>query len=642
MSGRNNTKRRPSNNQKPFSKGSKGGNSASRESSRRTTGTDTKHDHIIVNVSDSSREVRVDRPPAQRSTPRVNDGGDDLFSQINRQRRSNAAQGGRGRGRGSGGRSASRSSDSGRGRGGRSAPSGGGGRFRKDRENGRSSNDEKKGQIQSNWSNRQPAHNPWHQNESGNTTTSSAASDTTGADGQQASSHSSKPLSPHQTEIPIKPVLPDPPPTSEFRFDFESSEISEPAKAQSGSKPSAPESEPEVEPKQKLPEPEPILEADDEVESNYLKTVREVEATENGADLSYLQQSQEKESTDLSASKIGSWADIDSDSHSDSSASDSANGSSEPSPSSQSKSSDNRPMDPVQQKILEAAEKRGSVERNPAWDKFAAKAPPPPQRGGRASSGPPYSRGPPPARSSAGGGSRNGGKKRSSISGRGQADIAPDLRGQYPLQRVWTWWYSEKPKSKNQNWDEHAQVQISCTATAESFCRSVNAFLRPSQIDIGADYHIFVKGIMPTWEDSNNANGGRWIFCSNDSKLIDQIWDNVILAMVGEEVDEDDHICGAVYSRRKKGDKVAVWVREGARVNPGLTLGIGKRLLETVESVRHKSITFEFFPHPSNEEQHAPAPKRRSSSYQAASYLYNAANVKSEWQNLTGIADIGK
>ena len=132
-------------------------------------------------------------------------------------------------------------------------------------------------------------------------------------------------------------------------------------------------------------------------------------------------------------------------------------------------------------KAMEAHEGGGRVARSSAWDKKVAAVGGNPRPGGR---GPPPGRhsngpggrdgrgGPPPPRHSSGmrGGDGGGGKGRdagprraSSTSGKGQADIPADNVGAHLLNQPWTWWYSEYPKAKKAgNWNEHAQVQLSC------------------------------------------------------------------------------------------------------------------------------------------------------------------------------------
>ena len=51
------------------------------------------------------------------------------------------------------------------------------------------------------------------------------------------------------------------------------------------------------------------------------------------------------------------------------------------------------------------------------------------------------------------------------------------------------------------------------------------------------------------------------------------IADIQLLALIGETLDVEDDICGAVCSRRKNGDKIAVWTK--TKNNEELIMAIG-------------------------------------------------------------------
>lgn len=114
--------------------------------------------------------------------------------------------------------------------------------------------------------------------------------------------------------------------------------------------------------------------------------------------------------------------------------------------------------------------------------------------------------------------------------------------------------------------------------------RYANHTVPPSEIEAGANYHFFKEGVKPTWEDVVNTQGGKWDLTvgAGDRGNLDQWWTTVLMGLVGELLDIDgDVICGAVFSRRKKGDRLAVWTRmKDDRVR---NLGVAKRLLEILD-----------------------------------------------------------
>ncbi|KAF9237771.1 translation initiation factor eIF4e [Melanogaster broomeanus] len=129
--------------------------------------------------------------------------------------------------------------------------------------------------------------------------------------------------------------------------------------------------------------------------------------------------------------------------------------------------------------------------------------------------------------------------------------------------------------------------------TVESFCRYFNWLKPPSKLERNSNYHIFKSGIKPMWEDAANANGGKWVLTmKNNPALLDRCWTWLAMALVGEELEDGDDICGAVVSLRSKVDRIQVWTRskdDVERLN-----GIGKKLVKLLDVSEADSIGLEF------------------------------------------------
>jgi len=129
--------------------------------------------------------------------------------------------------------------------------------------------------------------------------------------------------------------------------------------------------------------------------------------------------------------------------------------------------------------------------------------------------------------------------------------------------------------------------------TVESFCRYFNWLKPPSKLERNSNYHLFKTGIKPMWEDEANANGGKWVLTmKNNPALLDRCWSWLAMALVGEELEEGDEICGAVVSLRSKVDRIQVWTRskeDVERLN-----GIGKKLVKLLDVSEADSIGLEF------------------------------------------------
>lgn len=68
-------------------------------------------------------------------------------------------------------------------------------------------------------------------------------------------------------------------------------------------------------------------------------------------------------------------------------------------------------------------------------------------------------------------------------------------------------------------------------------------------------FSVFRKGILPEWEDPANANGSDiFIRKSLTYEQLDLYWSNLVLGMIGENLDETgEEICGCRVSDKSKG-----------------------------------------------------------------------------------------
>ena len=98
------------------------------------------------------------------------------------------------------------------------------------------------------------------------------------------------------------------------------------------------------------------------------------------------------------------------------------------------------------------------------------------------------------------------------------------------------------------------------------------------------------------WEDSANTNGGKWVFTvalKEDLQRLDQVWENMLLAAIGEYLDDADEICGMVLGKRKTQTKVAVWTSNNKDI-PAIGR-IGQKIRD--EAPLGTNIVLEYFPH---------------------------------------------
>ena len=60
------------------------------------------------------------------------------------------------------------------------------------------------------------------------------------------------------------------------------------------------------------------------------------------------------------------------------------------------------------------------------------------------------------------------------------------------------------------------------------------------------------------WEDPGNVRGGKWVIRLRKNK-IDRAWENVCMAMLGEQFLVGSEICGVVLSTQFPEDLLSVW-----------------------------------------------------------------------------------
>ncbi|PIL27769.1 hypothetical protein GSI_10922 [Ganoderma sinense ZZ0214-1] len=129
--------------------------------------------------------------------------------------------------------------------------------------------------------------------------------------------------------------------------------------------------------------------------------------------------------------------------------------------------------------------------------------------------------------------------------------------------------------------------------TVESFCRYFNWLKPPSKLERNSNYHLFKSGIKPMWEDEANARGGKWVLTmKNNPQLLDRCWSWLAMALVGEDLDEGDEICGAVVSLRSKVDRIQLWTRSKEDVEK--INGIARKMVKLLDVSEADGIGLEF------------------------------------------------
>ncbi|KAG8258695.1 Eukaryotic translation initiation factor 4E type 2 [Homalodisca vitripennis] len=122
--------------------------------------------------------------------------------------------------------------------------------------------------------------------------------------------------------------------------------------------------------------------------------------------------------------------------------------------------------------------------------------------------------------------------------------------GDHKLQYTYWLWFSKRSPGKQytQSYDQNLKL-VGRFGSVEQFWSIYSHLVRPSELQSHCDFHLFKTGIKPMWEDEANKLGGKWIVRLRKG-LASRCWENLILAMLGEQFMVGEEICGAVVSIR--------------------------------------------------------------------------------------------
>ncbi|KAK6145915.1 hypothetical protein DH2020_019784 [Rehmannia glutinosa] len=178
----------------------------------------------------------------------------------------------------------------------------------------------------------------------------------------------------------------------------------------------------------------------------------------------------------------------------------------------------------------------------------------------------------------------------------------------HKLERRWTFWYDNQSKPKQGAawgsslrkvytfdtveefwWNIYPLKELSVSELLSDFSLYDQIF-KPSKFPANADFHLFRAGVEPKWEDPECANGGKWTVTSSKKANLDNMWLETLMALIGEQFDESDEICGVVASVRQRQDKLSLWTKTAA--NEAVQMGIGRKWKEIIDVTDKISYNF--------------------------------------------------
>ncbi|KAJ4820100.1 Eukaryotic translation initiation factor 4E [Rhynchospora pubera] len=138
---------------------------------------------------------------------------------------------------------------------------------------------------------------------------------------------------------------------------------------------------------------------------------------------------------------------------------------------------------------------------------------------------------------------------------------ARDLKaGLHPLKNKLAFWYTMRTPGVSYEDNVKKLVEFS---TVEGFWVCYCHLARPASLPVHMDLSLFKGGIRPLWEDPANSNGGKWII--RFKKVISgRFWEDLVLALVGDQFDFGEDVCGIVLTVRYNEDILCVWNRNSS------------------------------------------------------------------------------
>ncbi|XP_021899599.1 eukaryotic translation initiation factor [Carica papaya] len=179
----------------------------------------------------------------------------------------------------------------------------------------------------------------------------------------------------------------------------------------------------------------------------------------------------------------------------------------------------------------------------------------------------------------------------STVAAAGTTDApVPTDKQPHKLDKKWTFWFDNQSKKHGAAWGSSLR-KVFTFDTVEEFWSLYENIFKPSKLLSNADFHLFKAGVEPKWEDPECANGGKWTVICSRKAILDIMWLETLMALIGEQFDEADEICGVVASvRQQRQDKISLWTKTAA--NEAAQMSIGRKWKEILNIT--DQITYSF------------------------------------------------
>ncbi|XP_059054576.1 eukaryotic translation initiation factor 4E type 2 [Achroia grisella] len=148
-----------------------------------------------------------------------------------------------------------------------------------------------------------------------------------------------------------------------------------------------------------------------------------------------------------------------------------------------------------------------------------------------------------------------------------EATPPPVPPNEHKLEYSYWMWFSRRPPARELTATTTGYGQalrmVGRVASVEQWWGLYTHLARPGDLPPLSDLHLFKLGIKPMWEDPANVNGGKWVVRLRKTQT-GRAWEDLCMAMLGEQFMVGAELCGVVLSIRFQEDHLAVWHRTAA------------------------------------------------------------------------------
>lgn len=174
----------------------------------------------------------------------------------------------------------------------------------------------------------------------------------------------------------------------------------------------------------------------------------------------------------------------------------------------------------------------------------------------------------------------------------------PVERGELALHTPFHFSFLRKgPSSREESYSSSIK-EIASFATVEHFWSVYNHVLRPASLAVLTDIFLFRHGVQPMWEDEANSSGGR-LSMRVRKQATSKAFEDLALALIGEQFDTPEFVCGIACSIRFQDDILSIWIRDchnGQAIEA--VSNVARRALDLPASATSRD--WEFKPHNPN------------------------------------------